>query len=104
MVRIGKFDEDKILFKSTGHDHSGGSAGAYISKIDSLTCLRIVATSIAATASIYTGLTSVRSAWVQEVATAAATAALVTATSGGTVSVTPGAAGQTLWVFAVGYA
>jgi hypothetical protein len=103
MVRIGKFDEDKILFKSTGHDHSGGSAGAFISKVDSLACFRFGATSIAAAASIYTGLKSVRSAWVQPWATAAATQALVTATSGGTISVTPGAAGQTLLWVAAGY-
>ncbi|MEM2293295.1 MAG: hypothetical protein QXX41_08470 [Nitrososphaerota archaeon] len=104
MVRIGKWDEDKILFKPTGHDHSGGAAGAFISKIDALTCIKHGVISIAAAASVYTGLKSVAKAWVQPVATAAATQALVTATSGGTISVTPGAAGQTLWWLAIGYA
>jgi hypothetical protein len=69
-----------------------------------LTCLKSGATSIEAAADINTGLAHVTRAWVQAVATAAATQALVTATSGATISVTPGAAGQTLWWFAEGYA
>lgn len=100
MVRIGKWDESKILFKPTGHDHSGGACGAPIGKIDALACLKFGATSIAAAANIYTGLRSVCRAWVQPIATAAQ--ALVTATTGGTISVTPGAPQSLAW-FAIGY-
>jgi len=116
VVRIGKWDEEKVLFKDTGHDHTGGTRGAHIQH-DALAtgCVILAATtepklslwfgatSIDAPASIVTDLTSIRRAWLQEVATAAATEAIITATGGATLSVTPGAAGQTLWIFADGY-
>jgi len=115
MVRISKWHEKKILFTSDGHAHTGGSDGAHIQAGGLATgcivqypttgaklSLAYGATSIDAAATVSTGLTSVTYAWTQTNATAAATAILV-ATSGGDIRITPGAAGQTIWWFAWGY-
>lgn len=103
-MRIGKWDEEKVLFKDTGHDHSGGTAGARIGKISALTCIKAGATSFGDASgdiNVDTGLTSVWYAWLN---VKGATAAWVSATSGGTITCHPYAtAGDFEWI-AIGYA
>jgi hypothetical protein len=68
MVRIGKFDEAKILFKSGGHDHSGGTSGAHLSPDAYATGAVKYATSVEAVKKFFFGTVTAWS-WAATVAT-----------------------------------